>query len=176
MRASIIQGTIVKLFWRNVNLRKICGIMFACLSLWVILPQVVQSAESKDAGTPVNEAGPDYSANRLVGTINGGKYSGAVFENATGEQKFYRSGETFSDGSRIISVHPTNIKVRTPEGSVVEYMVSRGTSGKPGTAQAGLPVAAPPVQYNPPPAVVEGDTTGTPKRKRGRPIHTDQDE
>lgn len=88
------------------------------------------------------ETGPDYRAGKLVGTMLSSGLSGAVFENAAGEQKFYRKGVTFSDGSRIVSVYSESIVVKTPEGTSVEYLVTRGTSGRSGTAPASLPAPA----------------------------------
>ena len=178
MRQPTIQHVSAISICGKVKFPKISGLALAFMFIAAIMPQGVAAtppAESRETGASLSEAAPDYAASRLVGTINGGKSSGAVFENAAGEQKFYRKGETFLDGSRIIAVHPTSIRVKTPEGSVVEYMVTRGTSGKPGTTQAGMPVVEPQVVSNPR-AAVDGERSKVPKRKRGRARHDEPEE
>jgi len=179
MNISILRNISARLREYFVILtNSIPGVLFALAGLLIpVMLSAAQADAPRGAAAPMREEGPDYSSNRLVGTINSGKSSGAVFENAAGEQKFYYSNKTFSDGSRIIAVYPGSIIVRTPEGSVVEYMVTRGTSGKPGAAQPGLSVAEPPAISNQPAAIDgEGVRNRVPKRKRVRPNRVEEEE
>jgi hypothetical protein len=156
--------------------KRIHVVLYALAGL--VIP-VMLSASPTDAPREVTaalrEAGPDYSAGKLVGTMRSGSLSGAVFENASGEQKFYRKGVTFSDGSRIVSVDSESIVVRTPEGSSVEYLVTRGTSGRSGTAPASRPAVETP-SYSGSQDRDEGKTIRTPRGKRKNRRNAEQDE
>lgn len=149
--------------WGKYRLLWVSVTALAAALLCAMSPGISAAASSQSRELAA-EAGPDYTANRLVGTVNGGVFSGAVFENTSGEQKFYRKGETFLDGSRIITVSSTSILVKNAGGSVVEYMVSRGTTGAKGTASAALPATAPQTMNSA--IVYDGTNTPAPKRKR----------
>ena len=116
----------------------------------------------------VRETGPEYSASKLVGTMNSGNLSGAVFENASGEQKFYRKNVTFSDGSRIIAVSSESIVVRTPEGSFAEYLVTRGTAGR----SVNVPLT--PSAVEPPPSAAPQTRTEGELQKRIKGVRKDR--
>lgn len=90
------------------------------------IPSLVCSAEALPG-----IHGPDYAASRLVGTMDGGPFSGAVFEAADGVQTFYRLGVDYLDGTKIVQVGPRSITVRTGDGSYLEYRVAGGTPGPP---------------------------------------------
>lgn len=82
---------------------------YILISLAGLVIPVMSSASPAEsppgvAAAQQRETGPDYSAGKLVGTMLSSGLSGAVFENSAGEQKFYRKGITFSDGSRIVAV------------------------------------------------------------------------
>ncbi len=81
--------------------------------------------------TTPEERGPDYATGRLVGTLEGGPFTGAVFEHTDGTQTFYRMGVTFSDGTRIVEVRPKSVTVRAGDGTLLEYRVTGGAPGGP---------------------------------------------
>jgi hypothetical protein len=108
----------------------------------------------------------DYTASRLVGAMKVGEGSVVVFENAKGEQTFYRMGETFPDGAKIVAVNTNSIIVKRPDGSKVEYFVSPGSAVKPGAASVGHSIPDSAATFIPPvtsaPAGVR--KSGGPKR------------
>jgi hypothetical protein len=157
-------------------------IRFILFSLAGLVVPVMLSASQADApreaAATLRETGPDYSAGKLVGTMLSSSLSGAVFENASGEQKFYRKGVTFSDGSRILAVYSESIVVRTPEGSSVEYLVTRGTAGRSGAAPANRPaVETPSPSYSgSQDRRNEGEMVKTLRGKRRHGRNSEQDE
>jgi hypothetical protein len=126
------------------------------------------------------ESPPDYSASRLVGAMKIGGSSVVVFENAKGEQTFYRTGETFADGSKIVTVNADSIIVRLSDGSKVEYFVMQDGAGKAGIASPGRPATASPPAYIPPPSpsVTSDPESGRvpPRRKRYKTRNSEQEE
>jgi len=107
----------------------------------MLLCAIAFGAACPAAGAPAGDPPPDYSAARLVGTIEGDGFSGAVFEDNKEGQAFYPAGATFSDGSRIVAVRPEGITVRTAEGALMELLINGGKPGRPGPAQAARPGA-----------------------------------
>ena len=123
------------------------------------------------------ESPPDYATSRVVGAMKVGGASVVVFENAKGEQTFYRTGETFADGSKIVSVHANSIIVRLSDGSSAEYFVTPNGSGKPGAASAGRQVTASPPAYTPSPSPVTSESErGRVPRRRQRATGANVDE
>jgi len=59
---------------------------------------------------------------RLIGTIEGQDFSGAVLEDTTG-QVFYRIHQKLPDGSTIIKVMRDKITIRKPEGATIDIQV-----------------------------------------------------
>lgn len=59
---------------------------------------------------------------RLIGTIEGQNFSGAVLEDTTG-QAFYRIHQKLPDGSMIVKVLRDKITIKKPEGSTIEIQV-----------------------------------------------------
>ena len=125
-----------------------------------------------------DESSPDYSASRLVGAMKIGGSSVVVFENAKGEQTFYRTGETFADGSKIVAVNADSIIVKLSDGSKVEYFVMPDGAGKAGIASTGRPAIASPPAYIPPPSVTSEPESGRvpPGRKRHKTRSSEQEE
>lgn len=64
----------------------------------------------------------ESSVYRLIGTIEGDSFSGAVLEDASG-QAFYRINQKLSDGSQIIKVQRDKIILRRTDGSTTELQV-----------------------------------------------------
>lgn len=84
-------------------------------------------------------AGPaaSLSTPRLVGTVEGEPFSGAVFDDGTGVQTFYRLHEQLPDGSFIVKVRSDSIAIKKSDGSLYEIF----TSGTANTAATALPAA-----------------------------------
>jgi general secretion pathway protein C len=64
----------------------------------------------------------ESSVYRLIGTIEGDRFSGAVLEDASG-QAFYRIDQKLPDGSQIIKVQRDKITLRRADGSTTEIQV-----------------------------------------------------
>lgn len=81
------------------------------------------------------------SALRLVGTIEGGPFTGAVIDDTKNPQAFYRLNDKLPDESRLVKVLHNHIVLKLPDGTSVELYTTPGTGG--GNASA-APVAAVP--------------------------------
>lgn len=142
--------------------RMISAVLYVLAVL--IVPGMLSASPADSSGKAAasqRETGPDYATDKLVGTMQSSSLSGAVFENASGEQKFYQKDRAFSDGSRIIAVFDERIIVRTPAGSSLEYLVTRGTPGRAGNNPSSRTVVEPP-----PNAVPQNQEEGELKRRQ----------
>ncbi len=74
---------------------------------------------------PSSGGGPAAEASnyKLIGTMEGGSFSGAVLEDSTG-QAFYRIHEKLPDGSRIIKVMRDKVRIRRSGGSTIDILVT----------------------------------------------------
>lgn len=63
------------------------------------------------------------TGHRLVGTVEGGAFSGAVLVDTSGEQKFYRLNDILPDGSRLFKLRSGSILIKQPDGEVLEVYV-----------------------------------------------------
>ncbi len=83
----------------------------------------------------------EVSNYKLIGTVEGESFSGAVLEDATG-QTFYRIHQKLPDGSQIIKVGKDRITIKKPDGGTAEIQVVDDTKivnvPKPGTPGAGV--------------------------------------
>ena len=77
---------------------------------------------------------------RLVGTIEGGPFTGAVIDDTKNPQAFYRLNEKLPDESQIVKVQSDYIVLKWPDGTRTELYVTPGTGGAPAAA---VPVAPP---------------------------------
>ena len=77
--------------------------------------------EGKGPSSGPQAAAP--SAYRLIGTIEGEIFSGAVLEDATPMQTFYRIHEKLPDGSQIVKVKRDQISLKRSDGSITELQV-----------------------------------------------------
>ncbi len=59
---------------------------------------------------------------RLIGTIEGDAFAGAVLEDTTG-QAFYRMHQKLSDGSRIVKVFRNRVTIRRADGRTSEIQI-----------------------------------------------------
>jgi general secretion pathway protein C len=73
-------------------------------------------------GPSSSPAAVESSVYRLIGTIEGASFSGAVLEDASG-QAFYRINQKLPDGSQIIKVQRDKIVLRRADGSTTEIQV-----------------------------------------------------
>jgi general secretion pathway protein C len=68
-------------------------------------------------------AAADYSAYVLIGTVEGDQFAGAVLEDATKVQAFYRLGQKLPDGGQLVNVGRDTVAIRRPDGGTVEVQV-----------------------------------------------------
>lgn len=59
---------------------------------------------------------------RLIGTVEGTNFSGAVLEDASG-QTFYSINQKLPDGSMIVKVKRVSVTIKKPDGSTVDLQV-----------------------------------------------------
>jgi len=71
------------------------------------------------ANGPAAQATTSY---KLIGTIEGASFAGAVLEDSTG-QVFYRMHQKLPDGSMIVKVLRDKITLKTAEGATLELQV-----------------------------------------------------
>jgi general secretion pathway protein C len=64
---------------------------------------------------PSNAPAAEIPAYRLIGTIEGESFAGAVLEDSTG-QAFYRINQKLPDGSQIVKVQRDRISIRRADG------------------------------------------------------------
>ncbi len=64
---------------------------------------------------------------RLIGTVEGAEFSGAVLEDAAGQQNFYRIREKLQDQSMIVKVQRDKITMKGADGSTFELEVADET-------------------------------------------------
>jgi len=65
----------------------------------------------------------ESSAYRLIGTVEGRSFAGAVLEDAGGVQNFYRIHEKMPDGSQIIKVQRDRVTIKRADGGTVDVQV-----------------------------------------------------
>jgi general secretion pathway protein C len=63
----------------------------------------------------------------LIGTIEGENFAGAVLQDATNIQAFYRINQKLPDGSMIIKVGRDRITLRKPDGEKIELSIADDT-------------------------------------------------
>ncbi len=84
---------------------------------------------------PSSAPAAETSNYKLIGTIEGEAFAGAVLEDATG-QAFYRINQKLPDGSEIVKVLRDRVKLRRSDGSTTEIQVVDDTKivnvSKPG--------------------------------------------
>lgn len=69
------------------------------------------------------------SAFRLVGTIEGGPFTGAVIDDTKNPQAFYRLNEKLPDESQIVKVKSDSVVLKWPDGTRTELYVTQGAGG-----------------------------------------------
>jgi len=67
------------------------------------------------------------AAYRLLGTIEGRAFTGAVLSDSTGVQSFYRLNEKLPDGSQLVEVRSDSISLRGTDRITYEIYISHDT-------------------------------------------------
>lgn len=80
------------------------------------------------------------SASRLVGTVEGAPFTGAVFDDSTGVQTFNLLHEQLPDGSYMVKVRNDCILIKKTDGVLYE-MYTTGTANSAATAVPSTSVA-----------------------------------
>jgi general secretion pathway protein C len=71
-------------------------------------------------GGPVAAESSVYT---LIGTVEGASFSGAVLQDSSNAQVFYRRNETLPDGSQIVKVMRDRVTLRQADGSTIDLQV-----------------------------------------------------
>jgi general secretion pathway protein C len=74
-------------------------------------------------GPSSGPAAVESSNYKLIGTIEGASFSGAVLEDSTG-QTFYRIHQKLPDGSQIVKVKRDRVTLQRPEGSTFDILLA----------------------------------------------------
>lgn len=124
------------------------------------------------SGASGTVAPPQSSPYRLIGTIEGGgERSGAVVDDGSGAQTFYRVGQRLPDGSRLVRVRRDRVLLSKPDGTSGELIVTDEVRASSAPAGAGnVPSAAPAAEG----ATKESGPPLSPRPRRGR--HASQKE
>ncbi len=81
------------------------------------------------------------SVYKLIGTVEGEVFAGAVLEDTTG-QEFYRIHQKLSDGSQIVKVRRDRVTIRRADGGTTELQIVDETKivnvTRPGAGVAGV--------------------------------------
>jgi len=108
---------------------------------------------------------------RLIGTIQSGNFTGAVFSDEKGEQSFFRVFATLPDGSQIVKVRSDSIALKGADGTSYDMYIAHDMTRSP-VANTAAPVQ-PDVSAEPvAPATVQKSNAEIPKarsRAHGRP-------
>lgn len=79
-----------------------------------------------DGKSPSNGPSVESSSYKLIGTVEGESFSGAVLEDSTG-QTFYRIREKLPDGSRIVKIKQDIITIQRSNGSTIDIQLTDDT-------------------------------------------------
>ena len=101
---------------------------------------LADSANAQPGGSLEPASGE--SVYRLIGTVEGKAFIGAVLDDSTGIQSFYRLHERLPDGSQVAKVQSDSILIKRSDGTSYELYISQGAQT---AVQARPPVSASPV-------------------------------
>lgn len=88
--------------------------------------QILDRGLFGDGRVPEKEAAA-ASSFRLIGTVEGEVFSGAVLEDASRVQNFYRLGEKLPDGSQLVKVMRDRAALRLSDGSTTDLQIVEDT-------------------------------------------------
>lgn len=74
-------------------------------------------------GPSAGPAATEASVYTLIGTVEGETFAGAVLQDATNTQTFYRRGEKLPDESVIIKVMRDQVTIKRADGSTIELLI-----------------------------------------------------
>jgi hypothetical protein len=107
---------------------------------------------------------------RLVGTIEGGPFTGAVIDDTKNPQAFYRLNDRLPDESQIVRVDHNHIVLKWPDGTKMELYTTPGAiKGSASAAPAAAPYAASRQAGQP---MAERSVDPTVRTAQGRPTHS----
>jgi len=139
-------------------------ILLIASGLAFVNPAEAQSLSAGQATSP--------SVSRLVGTVEGGPFSGAVFDDGTGIQAFYPLHGQLPDGSLLLKVRSNSIVVKKNDGALYEIFTTAGAN----SAVTAMPSQniTPSVPMESVPNPVKKSTR--PRGKAGRVVVPEKDE
>lgn len=106
---------------------------------------------------------------RLVGTIEGGPFTGAVIDDTKNPQAFYRLNEKLPDESQIVKVRGDHIVLKWPDGTRTELYATPGTGGAHAAPAAASPSVSPRRVDQPAPERTANPNRGWPEQVRTDP-------
>jgi hypothetical protein len=115
--------------------------------LHVLLPLLIASTlfASGQADSQPPSPGPAAAPSglRLVGTVQSKTFSGAVLNDSSGQQLFFRLHDKLPDDSQIVKVLSDSILLKRPDGMLYELFVTQDTSA---AVPAGPPASVGPAE------------------------------
>jgi hypothetical protein len=107
---------------------------------------------------------------RLIGTVEGTVFAGAVFDDGSGQQTFVRVRDKLPDGSQIVKVFDDRILLRRPDGSFVEmYKIQNMKDGASPQRSVSAPASASETRADDRQAVGTGHDRLEPLRREALP-------
>src|SRR5512143_4250556 len=89
---------------------------------FLVITSLLAGSVSAQSG-PNDAPGNASSAYRLIGTVEGGSFIGAVLDDNAGKQSFYRLRELLPDGSLLVKVRDNSIRVKSANGTLYDVYV-----------------------------------------------------
>ncbi len=139
---------------------------------FLVITSLLAGSVSAQSG-PNAAPGSASSTYRLIGTIEGGSFTGAVLDDTAGKQSFYRLRELLPDGSKVVKVRSDSVLLKQADGSLYELFITRDTK----TAVQANPLASvsPAASFKPtdpyaPGAIrnIDAGQPNSPVQRRGR--------
>ena len=118
---------------------------------------------------------------RLIGTIQSGNFTGAVFSDEKGEQSFFRVFATLPDGSQIVKVRSDSIALKGSDGTSYDMYIAHDMTRSP-VANTAAPVRPDvPADSYVPPAIQKatpepGNTHARPRNWRDKARSNEKNE
>lgn len=104
-------------------------LLFSTVLCSLLLIIFLQSSEAQPASTS--------GSLRLVGTVRGPDFSGAVIDDASGNQTFYPLHSQLPDGSQLIAIRYKSVQLKSADGQYYDMFVAEDP--KAAAARAAVP-------------------------------------